>query len=128
MDLLLDSSALIYAVGDPRRLAPSARAAIETPGNSLLVCAITGFEISVAIARGRLQVAESPAEWLERARRRLSLDVLDIDLDIAVQAALLPRHHLDGFDRLIIATARRHRVPLVTDDREIAKYDVDIVW
>lgn len=128
MNVLLDSSALIYAASNPLRLTPAARHAIESGDNALFVCAISGFEIGVAIAKGRLQISDSPAHWLGRAQARLGYAVLDVDLPTAVEAALLPRHHLDGFDRLIISTARRHHMPIVTDDRQIPHYDVTVIW
>ena len=42
--------------------------------------------------------------------------------------SLLPLHHCDPFDRLIIAQARRGGFQLVICDPEIAKYDADVLW
>ena len=39
----------------------------------------------------------------------------------------LPLYHKDPFDRLLVAQAHVERLTLVTDDREIMKYDVPIL-
>jgi PIN domain nuclease of toxin-antitoxin system len=42
--------------------------------------------------------------------------------------SLLPFHHADPFDRLIISQAKLSGFSLVTNDREFAEYGVPIVW
>jgi PIN domain nuclease of toxin-antitoxin system len=44
----------------------------------------------------------------------------------AIEAARLPFHHGDPFDRMIVAQAQRHDLTLVTRDKNIKKYDVKI--
>lgn len=36
--------------------------------------------------------------------------------------------HRDPFDRLLISTALEEKFVIITDDREIGKYDVEIMW
>jgi len=40
----------------------------------------------------------------------------------------LPDHHRDPFDRLLIAQSRLEKLPLLTADPEIERYDVTILW
>ncbi|MDP9406742.1 MAG: type II toxin-antitoxin system VapC family toxin [Actinomycetota bacterium] len=40
------------------------------------------------------------------------------------EAAALPRHHDDPFDRMLVAQARLEGLVLVTRDRQLAAYDV----
>lgn len=40
----------------------------------------------------------------------------------------VPFHHQDPFDRLLVAQARSERLPIVTRDRDIRKYGVEVVW
>ena len=40
----------------------------------------------------------------------------------------LPLHHRDPFDRLLIAQSVAENVPVVTNDRAFAFYDVKTLW
>jgi PIN domain nuclease of toxin-antitoxin system len=39
----------------------------------------------------------------------------------------LPLHHRDPFDRLLIAQAQIEKVPILSDDDALARYDVEII-
>jgi PIN domain nuclease of toxin-antitoxin system len=41
---------------------------------------------------------------------------------------MLPNHHKDPFDRLLIATAIAEGMTLITIDENIQKYDAPWVW
>jgi len=55
---------------------------------------------------------------------REGLRSLPIKLDHAADAAALPDHHRDPFDRMLVAQARRESMTLLTADRSIRRYDV----
>ena len=40
----------------------------------------------------------------------------------------LPYHHDDAIDRILVATALAEELPIVTDDENIKKYPVSIIW
>jgi PIN domain nuclease of toxin-antitoxin system len=42
-------------------------------------------------------------------------------------AASLPLHHRDPFDRMLIAQAQAEGLTLVTDDSQIARYQVPVM-
>lgn len=44
------------------------------------------------------------------------------------RVSMLPRHHNDPFDRLLIAQARARSLPIVTGDPAFADYDVTVIW
>lgn len=46
----------------------------------------------------------------------------------ALRLLMLPRHHRDPFDRLIVATAIEEGWDLLSDDREMRKYPVELIW
>ncbi|MBA2349425.1 MAG: hypothetical protein H0V81_14145 [Solirubrobacterales bacterium] len=41
---------------------------------------------------------------------------------------LLPDHHRDPFDRLLVAQADVERATLVTSDAILSRYDVPVLW
>jgi PIN domain nuclease of toxin-antitoxin system len=48
--------------------------------------------------------------------------------DEAEQANLLPPLHKDPMDRMLIATAIRHDLTIITDDAVFAEYGVRTIW
>jgi PIN domain nuclease of toxin-antitoxin system len=61
--------------------------------------------------------------WIRESIARAGLRVLDVDRDIAMDAGLIPAGALaDPLDRLLVATAREHQIPLVTRDRRVLDY------
>jgi PIN domain nuclease of toxin-antitoxin system len=47
--------------------------------------------------------------------------------DNALDAARLPRHHGDPFDRLLVAQAQGEAATLVTRDARLTAYDVPVM-
>jgi PIN domain nuclease of toxin-antitoxin system len=118
--LLLDSHALLWWAANDARLDADARDAINSPGNEVFLSAATAWELAIKVAAGRLEV---PDDLVARALRE-GLRPLPIDLDHATDAAALPPHHRDPFDRMLVAQARGESMTLVTADAAIRRYDV----
>jgi PIN domain nuclease of toxin-antitoxin system len=56
------------------------------------------------------------------------IEPLPIALAHALRVAGLPRHHVDPFDRLLVAQAELERCALLTADPQLVAYDIEIVW
>lgn len=129
MRVLLDTCALLWLVGDPARLSARARAALESPDTEAYVSAISGFEISVKHRKGKLELPLPPREWLVQAFAAYSLRELPITLQIAALAPEVAVAHADPCDRMIVATAQLHGIPVMTSDHLISVCkDIEIVW
>jgi PIN domain nuclease of toxin-antitoxin system len=121
---LLDTHALLWAATDEDRLSPkAARAIATTPYEQLVISDVTLQEIGLLLHSDRIEFAGSPATILGRVLNYVS--VLPISLEIALIAPGLALPHGDQFDRIIAATAKLHRLILITKDANIT--DADIV-
>ena len=80
--------------------------------------------------RGRIQLTISPQEWLDYAIHQAHTRILPLSAGIALDSCSLPgEFHKDPADRLIVATARVHHIPLVTKDQKIRHYAyVETIW
>lgn len=125
MNLLVDTHALLWWLGDSPRLGSEARSAITEPGNAVHVSAATVWEISIKSALGKLDVAEADL-LTELAKSHLS--PLSISGSHAWAAGRLPRHHEDPFDRMLVAQAMAESLTIVTHDRRFAGYGVPVLW
>lgn len=54
-------------------------------------------------------------------------DPLAISHEHAVVAGRLPKHHVDPFDRMLVAQAQVEHLTLVTRDERLAAFDVPII-
>ena len=120
MQLLLDTHALLWWLSDDARLGPEARVRIGAADTAVFVSAATAWEIAIKRAAGKIEAAwDIRAEVEEEGFLELS-----IDLQHAVAAAELPKHHGDPFDRMLVAQARSEGMWIVTCDAAIQRYDV----
>ena len=121
--LLLDTHIALWAFASPKLLKPEIRAAIADPRNTVVVSAISVWEVEIKRALGRLDAPEGfAALCIERG-----FDALDITFRHAEVASALPPHHSDPFDRMLIAQAIAEDLELVTKDRAMSAYDVRVV-
>ena len=58
----------------------------------------------------------------------MPLTTVPLSAASAMRLADLPPHHRDPFDRLLVATALEENLILLSNDLEIHKYSVKVVW
>lgn len=123
MRLLLDTHALLWALAEPRELATSARDAIEDGRNEVLVSAVSAWEIAIKRTLGRLDAPEE----LVGAMHEAAFAPLAITVEHALVAGVLPLHHRDPFDRMLVAQAIVEGLTIVTRDTRFSSYGVPLL-
>jgi PIN domain nuclease of toxin-antitoxin system len=122
---LLDTSAILWALGAPDKLSSSARVAIES-GN-LFVSVVSYWEAMVKSSKGALSIGD-PVQWWHTACFELAATTLQLDAKHVSALRGLPSHHKDSFDRILIAQAVAEQLILVTSDEMVRKYPVASAW
>jgi PIN domain nuclease of toxin-antitoxin system len=128
MRLLLDSHTLIWSQDDTSQLSSAALAALSDPANDRLVSAATIWEIAIKVGKKRLPLSKPYRQWMETAIADLYLTLLPITLDHAHRQSVLPGHHGDPFDRLLIAQALVEGISIVGSDTQFDAYGVTRIW
>ena len=125
---LLDTHAFLWAAADEDRLgSEAARLLASTPYEQLAISDVTLQETGLLLHSGRITFAGSAAGVLGQLLEHVH--VLPISLPIAIMAPALPLPHGDQFDRIITATAKVHKLTLVTKDANIQDAGVvPTVW
>jgi PIN domain nuclease of toxin-antitoxin system len=130
--LLLDTCALIYDALSPERLSPRAEKAIEKghQEGELACSGISLWEISMLVAKGRLDPGTDVLGFLRLLLAARRLQVLPITPEIAVTSADATLFiHADPADRIIAATALIHKARLITCDGHLAKVKgISVIW
>ncbi len=123
--LLLDTHVWIWLVNGDAELGADALAAIEraAAAGSVLISAISVWEVAMLKAKGRIVLAKPCAQWVREALSAPGLSLTPLTPEIAVESCQLPgSFHDDPADRLIVATARVADATLVTKDERIFAY------
>ncbi|HXA16872.1 MAG TPA: type II toxin-antitoxin system VapC family toxin [Thermoanaerobaculia bacterium] len=128
MRFLIDTHCWLWAVRNPERLLPSAAKLIESAENTVVLSAVSALEIAIKASLGKLELSEPAAEFVSSQMVVLSMTSLPVYLTHALRVGLLPHHHRDPFDRLLVAQSQIERLPLMTADAEVAAYDVEVIW
>jgi len=124
--MILDTCALLWLASGDKSLSRSALKGINAAA-VVYVSAISGFEIAIKVASGKLQLPHPPQEWFAKVAAHHGLAVLPLALDVCMTAAQLPPHHNDPCDRFIIAAARLHGLTVVTRDEQFRPYGVALI-
>jgi PIN domain nuclease of toxin-antitoxin system len=129
--IVLDTHALVWwATGDPA-LSRRAKLAIdrERPGGAIIVSAISAWEIAMLVQREKLVLSMDAGSWLATVQTIDAVCFVPVDPEIAVKSVELTGEFHNPADRMIVATARKLAVPLVTKDEKIRAYaHVKTIW
>lgn len=131
--LVLDTHALLWWVsGDTARLSAKASEAIQAAqkGGEIFISSMSTWELSMLVGKGRLSLSMEISEWLYQVSQIEAVRFMPVDNSIALGSVNLPgEFHPDPADRMIVATARKLGLPLVTADTKILNYPhVQTLW
>lgn len=127
MRFLLDTHIWLWTLTTPDRIRPQVLSRLVDADNGLLFSAAGSWEIAIKYRLGKLPLPEPPAEFIPPRLVRDGIEPLPIKHEHAHGVAELPPHHNDPFDRLLIAQAKIERLTLVTADRAMVAYDVELL-
>jgi PIN domain nuclease of toxin-antitoxin system len=125
--ILLDTHALYWWFGDSSRLSKPALSILSDSRNVVLISAATAWEMAIKVNLGKLNALDLVLE-LSKNLAEEGFEQAPIGCDTAVRAGLLPLHHRDPFDRLLVAQAQELNVPILSSDPLLDRYDVKRLW
>jgi PIN domain nuclease of toxin-antitoxin system len=121
--LLLDTHVFLWWRAEPSRLAVEVRERIAS-ADMVFVSAASAWEAAIKVSLGRLELPDT----IEAGVLASGFERLLITFAHAERAAGLPRLHGDPFDRMLVAQAQAEGLTLVTHDRLLEPYEVEILW
>lgn len=123
MRLLLDTHLLVWWFVD-RRISRRATELIRDPANQLYASAASVWEVAIKAALGKIEVKP---DALLAGLRDGGFQELAVSSRHATQVGLLPMHHRDPFDRLLVSQSLCESMSLLTDDRVLAVYGPTVI-
>ncbi|MEN7973857.1 MAG: type II toxin-antitoxin system VapC family toxin [Verrucomicrobiota bacterium] len=127
--LLLDTHTFIWLASDRSLLPAKVLGLIEDELAGLFISSITATEVGLLSRAGKINTFGLCEDFLFKNLKRFGIHEVPVDVDIALASTQLPPIHHDPFDRIIIATAQKHGMVILTKDRTIPTYPkVKAVW
>jgi len=124
--ILLDTNYLLWVLRTPEILSAHIAETIIDPAVTICFSAASIWEIAIKTALRKDNFRLDPNDVL-RIARKIGFAELAITSEVATRVAVLPLHHKDPFDRLLVAQAMTLPARLLTADAALARYS-DLVW
>lgn len=123
MKYLIDTHILLWWFQNPSLLSNRAREIISNPNNVVMVSSVSTWEIVIKKSLGKLK---APDKIFDLIIKENFLE-LPVTINHTRHLQKLKKHHNDPFDHLLIAQAKTENLTLLTRDRKIQKYNLNII-
>jgi len=119
---LLDTGVWLRAVNEPQTIPKSAFRLLQAPREMFGLAAISLWEVGKKVQSGKLYLPKDLPGWFAEAVAA-NIELLGITPDVVANAMHLPAFpNRDPADELIVATARVHKLTLLTTDTKLKDY------
>src|SRR5690554_1585550 len=112
----------------PDKLSTKVRRLLKSPDTRLVVSAASAWEIATKYRLGRLPAAKPILADFDEVIRRLDAQMMAISHTHALHSGSYSQEHADPFDRTLAAQSELERIPLVSRDRALRQFPVELVW
>jgi PIN domain nuclease of toxin-antitoxin system len=127
MKVLVDTHIFLWSLAAPENLSEHTLSLLENDSIEKLFSAASSWEIAINWSKGHIDLPESPLSLIPAKIGEAGFTPLPITIRDTLNVGELPMHHRDPFDRLLISQARSGGLSILTNDRIMAKYDVDVI-
>lgn len=126
MKVLIDTHVLLWALQDETKL--SSRVQTLLPTADVWISVVSLWEIIAKVQIGKLTLPRPVGDYLTSKLTANGVSVLPLTFDHVKRLELLPLHHRDPFDRILIAQSLEESLQLITADPQFEKYPVRLIW
>jgi PIN domain nuclease of toxin-antitoxin system len=119
---LLDTHIVVRWLATPRKLSREQARVLRDAvrrREPVAVSAITLLEIAILFGEGRVRSSLAARELLTELESSPAIQIVPLTVDVAAEVAALGGSLRDPADRTIVATARVHRLRLITSDQRV---------
>lgn len=127
--LILDTHALLWILNGDPRLSKKAKRAYEN-ADDIWFSMVSLWEIGIKLGLHRDHFSLSPDWWREIpiAMTQQGVKRLNIEPEHCQGVSLLPHHHRDPFDRLLIAQCKQSTCSILSVDSQFDAYSIHRIW
>lgn len=128
--VVLDTHVLLWWALDPDQLSVTAKTTLaEMERRGGFASAISIWELGIKVQRGKLELGISIEKLAHRIEAHSPIVLLPVDTTTWLRSLTLDWDHRDPADRVIVATALVHGVPIVTKDDVMQSFaGIETIW
>lgn len=127
MKYLLDTHILLWYLENNPNLSQKMKDLLEDTTHELYLSMASLWEIAIKISIKKLDLQGSFTD-LRQSLKELNINIIPIGEDDSEKLIVLPLHHRDPFDRMIIVQSQNLSIPIITKDEYFSLYDIGIIW
>jgi len=120
---LIDTHILLWWLNGSKELNDSIKYILEKPENQIYLSVAILWEISIKHSLGKLPLQTTLSEMISAS----GFELLSITERHVLELEKLPLLHHDPFDRMLVAQAKSENLTVITVDKKIRDYDVEIL-
>ena len=113
MRVLLDTHALLWYFTGNSKLSAKAKMIIDDGSTIKFISIASIWEMTIKQASGKLTLPTTAAMYANQKLSIVGFQLLSIDIAHLESLALLPMHHNDPFDRIMISQAISEYIALI---------------
>jgi PIN domain nuclease of toxin-antitoxin system len=121
--LLLDTHTLIWALSEPEKLPPKITKLLTDVNNIIFASVVSLWELQIKKSLGKIILPDAFALQLQEC----GYELLNVTPEHILKLENIPLLHRYPFDRMLIAQSLFEKMPLVTKDSEILRYDLEFI-
>jgi PIN domain nuclease of toxin-antitoxin system len=128
MNILLDSHTLIWFSQNSPKLSSQAISILEDKSNILFLSLVSIWEIQIKVQLGKLKLDIPLPDVIKDQIQVNDVQILSLKLSHIWTLEILPHHHKDPFDRLLICQAITEHLIILSVDSVFDSYPVQKLW
>jgi len=128
MKLLLDTHVFLWLDSKMEQVPQAVREACEDGANEVFLSLASVWEMQIKTSLGKLRLPVDPVNLVAPYFSRAALRALPVELAHIRELGGQSANHGDPFDRMLVAQARHEGLVLVTADRVMREYAVEVLW
>ncbi len=119
MKIIIDTHIFLWAIANNSKLNKKQTQALQTLSNTIYVSSISITELMIKSSIGKLAINFDPIEIAKKS----GFELLNYSAQDALALKILPFHHKDPFDRMLISQAINRKIKIMTSDNKFTLYD-----
>ena len=123
MNIIIDTHIFLWLIYDTKKIKPEYMKYLEDRSNAIYLSSMSIAEMMIKKSIGSLEIKFDMLEMISE----MGLEILDFDGKSALYLGVLPFHHRDPFDRMIISQAISNDYRLMSVDKKFTMYDCNLI-
>ena len=128
MRYLLDTHTLLWWWTDDHQLSDHARELISDERTEIYVSAASAWEIATKHRLGKLSEISDAMPRFNELVQADGFTHLPVSYLHALKSGGYPQPHRDPFDRMLAAQSELELMPLISCDKALSGFDIQIIW